>query len=46
MEALDEFDNGLLWPLLDFGQVDTSPPFLPTSNELVDKFFQPGPENR
>jgi len=38
MEALDKFGEGLLWPLLDFGQVDTSPLFLPTGNELATKF--------
>jgi len=39
MEALDKFDEGLLWPLLNFGQVDTYPPFLPTGDELANKFI-------
>jgi len=38
MEMLDKFGEGLLRPLLDFGQVDTSPPFLQTSDELANKF--------
>jgi len=38
MEALDKFREGRLWPLLDFGQVDTSAPFLPTGDELANKF--------
>jgi len=38
METLDKFGEGLLWPLLDFGQVDSSPPFVTTGNELANKF--------
>jgi len=38
MEALDKFGKGFLWPLLDFGQVDTSPPILLTDDELANKF--------
>ena len=38
MEVLDKFDEGLLWPLLDFGWVNTSPPFLLTGDELANKF--------
>jgi len=38
MEALDKFGEGLLWSLLDFREVDTSPPFLMTGDELANKF--------
>ena len=39
MEALDKLGEGLLWPLLDFRQVDTSLPLLPAGNELANKFI-------
>jgi len=44
MEALDKFGEGLLYPLLDFGQVDTSPHFLITGDQLVNKFVNQVPK--
>jgi len=41
MEALLKFNEGLLWPVLDLGQVDTSPPFLLTGDKLANKFVSP-----
>ena len=40
MKVFDKFGEGLLRALLDFGQVDTTPPFLPTDDELANKFVR------
>jgi len=37
MEALDEVSQGLLWPLLDFGEVNSGSLLFVAGDELANK---------